>query len=47
MEIITLKEKESSNSDAVATLSERVMELVKEIELLKKTKFGSSNFATV
>jgi integrase len=35
-EITVLKEKELSNSDAIAGLSERVMDLTKEIELLKR-----------
>src|SRR5215207_8875082 len=39
-ELAALAEKDSMNIDAISALSEKVMNLMKEIEILKKNKAG-------
>ena len=39
--LATLAEKDSMNTDAISVLSEKVMSLMKEIEMLKKDRIGN------
>jgi hypothetical protein len=44
-EIQTLKERKSNNTDAISVLSDKLNELVKEMEILKHNRnFGSIYF---